>query len=1033
MGKSIVEAKGKDKDGETKILFKKSNNTIYTHSRTCSGASQSYTRSGVLQIKKHLENNHNYYVDRGKLKRDLSVETDVCKLRTYYKSKKNRMSNQGSSAKSRYSTLVDTEVETIEEFPDTSACGDNETTELKSNPTLDIASLMIDNLKDLLNQWIQKHLLENKDTKQKIDSVLNTLIQKLDDSKALASSSGSTYVLHKEAANQAVKNKKVATASLTCQYCKHKPKHFKAPSSSNSSQRDSSSITIPFQYKDIKIISTLSIPRSFHKRGIEEKPTQPNSWFKMKKIKHKNIILSIDKSNKLLESSSFDLVAISTKSLTRRCINYDNMDAKKKKRHIVFFPKPFYKSATDTSSTTNREHVNDDNIEMNKHQLDEMPSVVKSLYANDPLLISNIDKNIQFDTKNDNSTMTDKKSEIIDQKNNVIQQRIVVTDKANGTYVTNTPETIVHERVQSTTMAAFDFINQEIEFPNVDKLPVNETKLRAKSSNRKVFNGGKINKRRRFKNTMSPSFKARKYQTFHNKQFTFLYKKAKNKKAPSKEFVKHCHNLWQYFAHYEGTKNIKLDVCINVFPNCENATKDVYTHISNQAMYDINGGQTLLYNVHPTDIETPQIDEESLKDPIENDNSSCVYAPDIIPLLDGAVSQAKYIFNVTSQEKTDVESKPNSFVERSTLTSELEIVQEISELRAVIKDLAAAAEKFVSERLIKGSCKSNPETNVSHNVSNNFTSSSKCEAVINHRNPSKAIQYSKEFEQNQKFQSGLKITKEPKKEKKEIFDFYNRLAKKSTSYRIIDSESVLRVTDMTSKANDFQEYKYYTDEALTCSLPKSRSLFELTSEQKKKRKLIALYCDGYQNNRACCMEMYQQPTKYPSSTKFPSSSKCPSSTKCHKKWFNFGKKDKEAKPQPSSQVNVKTSCICKTGSRSNDSCSIPIDNAYYSSTVCFNPTSRDCYEDQTITTDGTRKRGKNRKGMGFGEGCVYCMLLWIPVLIIACLFYGYVLKDKVKFADGRKSPARTTLTLKPITGLNRNRSILYVKLSDLGF
>ncbi|KAH9643623.1 hypothetical protein HF086_000097 [Spodoptera exigua] len=141
-------------------------------------------------------------------------------------------------------------------------------------------------------------------------------------------------------------------------------------------------------------------------------------------------------------------------------------------------------------------------------------------------------------------------------------------------------------------------------------------------------------------------------------------------------------------------------------------------------------------------------------------------------------------------------------MERSTLTSELEIVQEISELRAIIKELAAAAEKFVCEQIKKDSNKSNAGTNTSPKISNHFTCRSKVQAVINLKNPSKAIQYSNEVTEKQKLLSGFKLSKEPKL--KETFEDYSRLEKKSTSYRVIDSESILRVTDMTSKADEIQ-------------------------------------------------------------------------------------------------------------------------------------------------------------------------------------------------------------------------------------
>nr|XP_021197020.2 uncharacterized protein LOC110381137 [Helicoverpa armigera] len=1084
MGKRPSESKRKDKDGETKVLFKKSNATMFVHSRTGSATSQLFSRSGMLLIKKNLENSHNYYTDRGKLKRDLSVETDFCIMRRYYRGKKNKMSTQDGSAKSKYSTVVDTEVETIEEFPDMSACGDNDT-DNKSNPPLDLASVMLDNLKDLINQWIQKHLLENKDTKQKIDTVLDNLMQKLDQKGNLGSSSGSTYVLHREATNQEVKNKKVSTASITRQYCKHS-RNVKVGSSSNISEK-SSSLTLPLQYKDIRIISTLSIPRSFHKRGMEEKKDDHGSWYKMKKIKHKNIILSIDKSNKLIDSSSYDLVAISTKSLTKRC-NYD-MNVKKKKRHIVFFPKPFYKSATDISSTTNNEHSKINNIEITKHHLDDMPSLLKSLYYNDPVITSTLDKNIQYDTRNDNGTMTEKNS------NELINK--ARSEKTKDGYVKIKNGKSLYEGDQSEPIVTIDFVDQKVKYPtpkNSKTIKITkEENLKISKSYKKISDKGKINKRKkRTPNKLTSNFKAPKYQNIHNKQFTFLYKKANDQMSQGKEFMKHCQNIIQYFEDYNGNKNIKLDVRINVFPIFENRTKDVCTNISNEAsgIHDTMGGPTLLYNVRPTQECAPvQIDEESIKDPTEN--SSCNYVPEIIPLLDGAVSQTKYIFNENPREKLDTVSKHNSVIEQGTLTSELEIVQEISELRSVIKDLAAAAEKFVSEQVKRDSNKSNAQqTNMSENESNIFISSPKAETV-NQKNPSIAVQYSREFNEKQKLLSGLKISKEPKK--KDNFEFYNRLAKKSTSYRIIDSESILRVTDMTSKGNEFNEYKLmHADEALTCCLPKSRSLFEMTSDQIHGRKLIAMYCDGYQKCTQCRVcSVHPAP-----------SSSSESSKSTFKNWFCRKRKvdrccvKKKETPPPAKKKKKKkvekslSSCVCRLASMSADSelqekpekqekpkkkkkkaekslsscvCRMTSDadsdpnnitmlkpeslNFGYSSTMSIPPEKphekvkekRNYLDEEnniSVCCDMTKQKCKKvRKGMGFGEGCVYCLLMWIPILIILILLYVFVLKKNMNYPDevrvvGRQGPERATT--RPIPRRNQS-SLFYVKLADLGF
>ncbi|KAH9643625.1 hypothetical protein HF086_000099 [Spodoptera exigua] len=513
MGNSLAESKSSDKEGDTKIIYKKSNAAFYSHSRTVSGVSQSFSRSGILQIKKNLENNH-YYEDRGKLKRDLSVETDICILRRYYRGKKNKLSTRDGSAKSKYSTVIDTEIDIIDEFPDMSACGDNDT-DNKSSTRLDIASLMIDNLKDLLNQWIQEHLIENKDNKQKIDSVIHTIFDKFDKNKTMTSSSGSTYVLHKETTIHEVKDKKVPSPSFTCYYCKQNIQGVKVRSSSSISQKESSVLAIPFKCKDIRIISTLSIPRSFHKKGIKDQKSHSGSWYKAKKIKHKNIILSIDKSKKVANSSSFDLLAISTKSLLKKYTNYD-VHVKKKKRHIVFIPKPLFKSATESSSMTNNEYVQLNTVDINKGQLDDMPSLMKSLF-NELEIADNLNKHIQNDTKNDNCTMTENESKIVYN---------VATEKSNDNNIqqSTVDKEAKYEADDGVIVSIDPSQDQQKELANIEqsKSINNSQQTTIKKNYKKTVIRDKLNKHRRLTNKLPKNFKIPKYKNINKKNFISL-------------------------------------------------------------------------------------------------------------------------------------------------------------------------------------------------------------------------------------------------------------------------------------------------------------------------------------------------------------------------------------------------------------------------------------------------------------------------------------------------------------------------------
>ncbi|KAJ8708064.1 hypothetical protein PYW08_010430 [Mythimna loreyi] len=691
-----------------------------------------------------------------------------------------------------------------------------------------------------------------------------------------------------------------------------------------------------------------------------------------------------------------------------------------------------------------------------------MPSLLKSLYDDE----ANIpEKSIQHSTKNNNYTMTENDPNI----NKVITSNAEVSTAVINDIGIKQRKT---EKFLPEDNDSKPIVVDRTKLSNLD-LPKN-SRINIKHNHKKISNRGKINKFR----------KRAIFQSTHNKKFTLLYNKANNQKSRGEDFLKHCQSIIQYFEDYKN-KNIKLNVQINVYSKSECETKDVCTDVSNQTLgvYDIKFNPTLLYNMQSTKVDASvHMDEEPDKYKTETEKCSSEFCPEIIPLLDSSVCQAKFIFNVNSKEK-EIMPQNNSLIERSTLTSELEIVQEISELRAVIRDLAAAAERFVSEQLKRESNKSNAETTISRNPSN-YTSSSKVEAVINLRNPSKAIQYSKEIVEKQKLLSGLKITKEPKK--REMFDFYNRLAKKSTSYRIIDSESILRVTDMTSKANELNELSNnrdrpdmrssrvtrLTDEAVYRSLQKSKSLFEITSEQTKKRKITTLFHD--QKNpqcRVCSINHNLTPTTC-------SEKSC---RQLRKLFARTKKKAEEDHERPIGEGKLPP-CICGsdtnftslqfismpmlnpdpeprgTTPRNNYSlaarlpdepeekvCMRDLGDDEEAALVCSSSTKSCLSADEDPVEMRLQKCYKERRGMGFGEGLVYCVLLWIPILLLGCLFYAYVLRDTLQSAEDAVDSEYQITPLQPIpvkpptqaptlAPIRHNQSsILTLKLSDLGF
>lgn len=930
----------RDKDGDTTVLFKKSQHTIYTQSRTCSGLSQVNTKSGIMQLKKNLSQ-HQYYEAGEKIKRDLSTETGICILRRYYKKKMNRTSTQGGS-KSKYST-VNTEIDTIEEFQHgTSACGNSELTEI--NHDYDIPKIMMENFKYLINHWIEKHLLDNKDTKDKLESVLYSLLHRTELDRTSSSSSRSTYVLNRERLNNLVKDKNVETASLICQYCQNRSWIKK---SRDNSQKESSCHSTPTSNKNIKVISTLSIPKNLHKKRHDENDKSNHKSNNSKR----NVVLSLNKPSKVLDYSSFDLLTISTKSFTKRCATYDcdgKKRKRKKKRHIVFSPKPLYKSATDSTTDENKHKTR-----AKKSNLVPMPSLMKSIYADDPANITSTDDNINF-FRNDNFTMTDANDSLAEVVTNIIEKHVSKTetidvDMCESMYL---QKPILNEEDTSDPMMTIDFMNESLVFSKQvqQKIDAICTKTRATDTDQSKIENNKPTKVR--------SKNSKRVAKLHKSDKRRIRVKNDRKRLHSRRLLGHCQTILQYFADYENKNNMKLDIHVTVLPvnNLQCKSTEMSRQDLNKIVYEKS--ETLIYNIKPSVLDKPKLSFET-ENHLKNVHN-------IIPLLDGADNQAKYIFKSGScSEKTTLSQENNAItIDRST-TTEVEILDEINELKSIIKDLTKAAEVFVRNHVNKDTKKSQ---------CGNLT----CKL----ENISKGIQFSKEISKHPLI-SGIKLSKEPKKI--DVNEFYNRLMRKSTSYNIIDSESILRVTDMTSAANEFHKRNKSVK-----SLPNSRSMMDIINNVHK-RQLLTYFCDEYDKNDYIYNTTGAPGPAHP------------------KMWLKLNKPQKHPDPVcmiDSGELVELIPSECQEGCRS-------------STVTSTDDVEKCCYEQDTEN---------HRSGMGFGEGCFYCLLLWIPMIILASLFYSYVIKGYV-YPQGPAKGLREGY-IPP----NKTDTLSYtINLSDLGF
>ncbi|XP_052747988.1 uncharacterized protein LOC113520462 [Galleria mellonella] len=975
MGKS---KSNKSKTEDTLVLFKKSNTTLFTHSRTCSGVSHLYTNSAILQIKKNLSQAKEYYVYDDKVKRDFSLETDICVLRRYYRSKRSKLSRK-SSSRLKYSTIAGTEIRTIEEFePNASACGDNSSkTSIVMEPNLtniDITSLMIENLKVLLNNWIKTHVLENKELKQKFDAILDSILVRLETRKPERLSSCTTYVMDKDNNKHRGKRGTKRSTAVTCQYCKQKLRpSVTSGLSQEKTQRKDSYYTVPFPYKHIKIISTLSIPRNFHMQT-----TDSNVSMKRKqKVKKYNIInTSKNKIHRLfVTTSTFNLLTVSSNSDIKFCVpNKENNESEdNKKEQIIFFPKPVNNS--DKTKSTTSFCIN--NI-LNKNQvhkdgyLNVTPSLVKSIYAADP---ANIASSSKYKKNSDNFTMTDENMSyevaqtILNNCNSKVQfHKAEISGAKRSINILK----IIDEKDQSDPMVAIDFINQNVELPtnDVSKCYNKETIKDSQSTKNIQLLKRKLKRQKRKKLRCK----------YYFSRYTH-FKKGNNYLLEKRNILGHLDNILNYFSTYSDHKDIKLEIHMNILPTHKKEPKINVNNKNNQ-------NKTCALKVSHNKFTTFETSLETHKSNKENTYIFSEHHPNIIPLLDGSMSQNKYIFHSEKAmaEAKDVFKNVCNFTDRSTTTNEFAISQEIRELREVVKELVVTAEKLVKDYLKKQNIpkvalmSNNTTINKARQDNNNISS--------NQQIQSKGIQISNIIGKSQL--SGLKLTKSPKKP--EVF--LNELAKRSTSYHIIESESILKVTDMTSAAID----KAKENKTLQCSIRRSKSLFDMTNSMRKTRLHTFFFSGNFKKNKSKYQNFYQQQLT------------C-SKEKClqNKTSGQSGKLKCNSSP-----------CFPEPPHEYNSKVIIPIE---------YDDRDPGC-SPEFLNIDKPKFSVRNRKGINFCKGLLYCILLWVPVIIIAYLFYSYVIQDLIKpTTSPSKQINKTTNTLIPI----KNSSRLYLKVSDLGF
>lgn len=1099
MGKKIPEH---NRDADTKVLYKKSYNSIFTHSRTCSGTSQQ-TRSTAYPRRKL--SHHKEYRDGQKIKKDLSIETDVCILRRYYKHKRNWMSSKAAtSAKSKYSNY--TEIDTIAEFRDSSACGDKLLGEdfgnLGAPANMDWTNMMLDNFKDLLNKWITRHLIEDKDTREKIEDVFEAVLQGVESRQAQKSSSCTTYVLSKDDEID-YRNFQVVHVAASTDYngqcCSSR--HPDILSYENFEQ---SRYTVPIIYKNLRIISTLSIPRDINRRRRYNKRRKLGR-VKVNRAPNKSLLVSYMRTPPtfLATVSSFNLLAISTKSLIKRCVNFDKnrlKDMEKNKpQHLILFSEPSNKSAT--ASAVSIEEVKYKDLKKLKMHFNDKHRLLMSKSLLDKIAQRKNETPFRKEIDHCNNTDTVAVSSKNEYTDTFIDTQYAIY-KANAQF-----PSILNEREQSDPLVSIDLLNQSLEYQREGKIrgfKCKEKKDVKKNVHPSLQKSSLVCKKHKKKRHERSSSIIRRYEKKkHN--FTYLYKRVNSKTFERDKLMKNMEDIIKYIAHFNGGGNIKFEVHLslasgNIGKNDDLLSMDTSSKIVKTHTIDSKYSKPNIEKHKPTMVFTANQTSDAiskvlfaiekpmeLKTEYANKIKTNVIAthnkveketPEIIPILDGAASQTKYIVSTHSipkdsvivtikenvkpqQEKPTQDTKSKYFKQQQTSKQlapfiDFDIKQEIGELRMAIRDLASTTEKLLNEHYqaklstvnatinsdIRIESKKNSSLDVEAHTHSNSNSaeletvgSKKFSSInapsIDNRSNSKrlssgdatinslddridskeeenevrivqyitnaslvkdqmikATQYSTKMPpsmypktesiqaiaankhdkglQNSSQRVTMDLSQEQKKKKPSV------LKKHSASYRVIESESIIKVTNMTSNSSDSKQQMYY-DKALTCSLPKSRSLFEFSMDFTN-RDILAYFCDNIKTPLRSAFT-YVTPAISPSSRS-------------------------RSESRRANVINMEEGQTSKTSNQESDQ------HKSSGSTI---------FEENYSPEESRQVKFRT---MGANEGVLLCTIIFVPVIIILVLLYEFVLKEKIS---------------EPPKGIGTPDPNLYIKLSDLGF
>ncbi|KAI5638238.1 hypothetical protein NE865_09053 [Phthorimaea operculella] len=651
-----------------KVLYKASFNSYSKTCTTISNQTRVTKKTSILRIK---PSRHKlFYADKGKIKRDLSIETDLCKLRRRFKQKLMMLSHADAksantartpiSAKSRYSSY--TQESPIEEFrSDNSGCGDNYETD-PPRYRMNKEDLMYDNLNLLFETWVQQ-MLQDKDLKTLMHAAFEKPMKNSESKKEGKSSSCTTYLLDDI--------NKISKSNSIEQSLNSSGEFF--PPSFN---------TVPVTYKALRLISTLSLPKNMYgqKRKFRKYKTKLKTY-RMKKRRNNKMLVKLIQPNMNIDEVSdinIGMIEVVTKSWLRRCVNIDENKIKGKMSPA----QPQIVCWADVLPPPNVTHKYTEKI------TDQEVSTKNG--GHNETKRTDTNTTTTFDKNNKNSNHTFKHCS----RGDTILKKNVNTEYSYHKANVQT-STMLQEAGQRDPGVTSDILNQKHNYPDVILEEKQRTRTCCKASKKDI---GILCKRSKSNQRFANN---RTYDEYERKPFTRVDKKVKKNKKTKESVMNNLQNALNFFVK-NTNRNFNFDLHMSVSPTKLQTYQHAATDVMKTTKYINRSCAAISIITSLTENKTKEKkyqkadgDQSHSTDNTDKPNPESINSrspPNIIPLLDGAVSKDDNVFKVdslTTDPKHLITKLPtNEEIQiQTSVTKELGLKDEINEIKMALRNI----------------------------------------------------------------------------------------------------------------------------------------------------------------------------------------------------------------------------------------------------------------------------------------------------------------------------------------------------------